>query len=431
MRVLVLGGYGLIGLECVRALHLAGYSVVALARNRSRGERLFPHVSWVQGDLAKLQTTREWHPYIQNIDCVVNAAGVLQSGLRADPAAVQGDSIEALIGAIGSTSIRFVQISAPGVNRQSSTGFYRSKFRADKALQTSSVDWVILRPGVVFSQNAFGGSQMLRMIAAFPGVQPLINADARIQMVGLKDLVDAILVSVSGKIPSKTDVAICEQNSRSLLEIVSMIRSWLGYTPARVQFELPAFAGFVISKIADGLGYLGWRSPLRTTATRILKEGVTADPGPWAEISGLVPRSFDRVLLEQSATLQERWFARLSLMLPLVIATLSLFFVMSGIIGFISFREALKVLESTPLADQLKTVFVAGGCVLDIGLGLMIVVRPWARTAAIGMSLLGIIYLSAGTVLTPDLWLHPLGVFVKIMPAVILPLIAFVLLEER
>ncbi|MBL4785310.1 MAG: NAD(P)H-binding protein, partial [Cohaesibacteraceae bacterium] len=375
MRVLVLGGYGLIGLECVRALHLAGYSVVGLARKMSKGERLFPHVSWVQGDLAKLQSSRDWQPYIQNIDCIVNAAGVLQSGLHADPEAVQGNSIAALVDAISGSSIRFVQISAPGAKRQSTTAFYRSKFRADKALQTSSIDWVILRPGVVFGQNAFGGSQMLRMIAAFPGIQPLVNADARIQMVGLGDLVDAVLVSVSGNIPSKTDVSICERNSRSLTEIVSMIRSWLGYAPARIQFELPVFSGFVISKFADGLGYLGWRSPLRTTATRILKEGVTADPGPWEEISGLVPRSFDRILLEQSATLQERWFARLSLMLPLVIATLSLFFVMSGVIGFVSFREAVDVLKPTPLADYLKAIFVGGGCVLDIGLGLMLMVR--------------------------------------------------------
>ena len=57
--------------------------------------------------------------------------------------------------------------------------------------------------------------------------------------------------------------------------------------------------------------------------------------------------------------------------------------------------------------------------------------RRWARVAAISMILVSLGYLTAGTALTPWLWLDPLGPFVKVIPGAMLAMLLIPLLENR
>ena len=72
-----------------------------------------------------------------------------------------------------------------------------------------------------------------------------------------------------------------------------------------------------------------------------------------------------------------------------------------------------------------------GGIVVDIVLGAAILYRPTARLACIGMTVTSILYLVAGTVLTPALWHDPLGPFVKVLPATLLAAVTWAVLEDR
>jgi len=97
LRILVLGGYGLIGLEVVRQLYAAGHRVTGLARSAATGRRLFPQARWAAADIGRLDEARHWRELLQDTDVVVNASGVLQSGARDDPRAVQETAVIALI----------------------------------------------------------------------------------------------------------------------------------------------------------------------------------------------------------------------------------------------------------------------------------------------------------------------------------------------
>ena len=79
MRVLVLGGYGLIGLEIVRVLSRAGHEVMGFGRSEATGRRLAPHVAWRTGDLRRLRNAEDWARHLAGIDAVVNAAGAVCS----------------------------------------------------------------------------------------------------------------------------------------------------------------------------------------------------------------------------------------------------------------------------------------------------------------------------------------------------------------
>ncbi len=82
------------------------------------------------------------------------------------------------------------------------------------------------------------------------------------------------------------------------------------------------------------------------------------------------------------------------------------------------------------------TAVVGGGDMMTLlltgmGLGLAILVRPWARRAAIGIIAVSLGYLFAGTIWTPDLWADPLGPFMKVTLGIALALMVAGMLEER
>lgn len=429
MVVLILGGYGFIGLEAARALLARGHQVTALGRAIQHGARALPAASWRAADIATLSTPDRWSALLVDIDVVVNASGALQDGLRDSLSAVQDTAIRALIAACEAANVkRFVQISAPGVSADARLLFLRTKAAADAALAASALDWVILRPGLVWGRTATGGTALVRMLSAFPIVQPIMLANARVQTVDIDDVSAAIALAVEGSLPSKSDLDLVEAAPTTFADIVAHVRAWHGFAPPVVTINAPAALGGVLARLGDAAGWLGWRTPLRTTSLRALDAGVVGDPAPWRALRGANIASFAESLARRSATKQDRLFARMQLLLPLVILTLSAFWIVSGAIGFFRIDAASAVLAGRLDHPQ---AFVMAGAFADIALGLMVLWRPWARPACHGMIALTALYLIAGTILTPGLWADPLGAFVKTLPAALLALVCAAMLEER
>jgi uncharacterized protein YbjT (DUF2867 family) len=431
MRVLVLGGYGLIGGEIMRVLDAAGHDLIGLGRNAALGRRLYPRATWIGADLSRLTAPERWTEPLKGVDAVVNAAGVLQAGPRDNLVAVQEEAIKACIAASERCGVRaFVQISAVGAKKNASTLFLRTKAEADAALQASALDWTILKPGLVISRNAYGGTALIRMLAAFPFVTPLVLSDAPVQTVAAEDVARAVVMTLEGRALARAVYDLVEDEPHSLAGIVARFRSWLGFGRALATIRLPDFIGAGAARCADIAGLLGWRSPLRTTALKVLKEGVTGDPAEWKKATGSSLKSLDQTLADIPPTAQERVYARAQLVLPLALVTLAAFWIASGVIGAVRHESAAAHL--TGAADaKIADLLVFGGAALDMAIGAGLLVRPIARPCAVLSILVAFAYLIAGSIIAPGLWLDPLGVYVKVVPAIFLAAAVALLLEER
>lgn len=430
MRILVLGGYGLIGLEIVRCLRAAGHEVVGLGRSTAKGRAAAPDIAWIGADIAALTTPQAWTPHIAGVDAIVNAAGALQDGARDNLRATQQDAIIALVQACAGKPIRFVQISAPGAAVDAPTAFMRTKGVADAALRASGLEWFILKPALVISANAYGGTSLLRMLAALPCAQVQVLGKSRVQSVAATDVADAARLALEGKVEARRDYDLAEAQSHALADVIAKFRAWLGFSPARLRIELPTALGYCIALFADLAGWLGWRSPLRSTALRVLAQDVKGDGRAWAAATGARLKSLDETLASLPATAQERAYARVQMLLPLLALTLSGFWLASGAIGIAQRDAAARVLEGA-VSPQLAMALVLGGAVADIAIGLGVLLRPFTRAAALAAVALSLLYLIAGTWLTPHLWADPLGPFVKIFPSIALALAVAALVGER
>jgi uncharacterized protein YbjT (DUF2867 family) len=433
MRILVLGAYGLIGSHATSRLLAAGHHVVGLGRDTTRASVRIPDVQWIAADLSRLTDEASWGPSLDDAspDAIVNCAGILQDGLADDVARVQSAAMQALFQACASRRIQtFVQVSAPRANPDADTAFMRTKGEADAALRRSTLDWTILRPGLVLSPEAYGGSSLLRALAACPVIQPLAHPNAKIQTVSVEDVSEAVCKVIAGEVATRQVYDLVETTPHDLRDIVGKMRTWLGFPQARI-LPMPAIVAKLAAAAADALGWLGWRSPMRSTAFAEVAAGVTGDASAWIVQTGRPLRTLDETLRTMPATVQERWFARAFLLKPLVIGILSLFWCATGLIALLNQQPAIEILTQRGITDQVASAIVLGGAIADLALGLAILVKRTARGAAIGMIALTAGYLIGGTIIAPDLWLDPLGALVKPIPAMVLALVAIAMLEDR
>ncbi len=131
------------------------------------------------------------------------------------------------------------------------------------------------------------------------------------------------------------------------------------------------------------------------------------------------------------ARAEDRLFARMALLTPIIIATLILFWFLSGVIGFIRMNEAALILEDVGWTHALAVTSVLFWAIVDIAIAVGFAYRPYARLACWCAIWVSIFYLAASTLFVPNLWLDPLGPLVKVLPSVTLALVARIALETR
>jgi uncharacterized protein YbjT (DUF2867 family) len=432
--ILVLGASGLIGRFVTDDLRARGFPVVGVARKLSASQKSGPldlELPIMSMDAATLARLLRDH----RIDVVVNCLGVLQDGPGSDTSAVHFDFVARLLQAIRDSgrAIRLVHISIPGAPESDRTAFATTKREAERLIADSGVAFTILRPGFVVALAAYGGSAMVRSLAAFPLDLPPAERDAPFQPVAMEDIA-ATIAWLAERDCSQASAAtwdLMQEQPVTLGGVIDQFSDVFGTGRWR-RIVMPAFLLDLGARLGDLASWFGWMPPMRTTAIAELRRGVSGDPSGWIAATGIVPRRIEQTAGRRPATIQDKWFARLFLIKALIIASLVLFWVVSGFIALvISYDAAADMLRTRGFPQWLVDPVTIGTSLMDMSIGTLIAFR---RTAAFGL-IAGIVaslgYMFGAAILTPDLWIEPLGALVKTGPAIVLMLVALLTLDNR
>jgi DoxX-like family len=289
---------------------------------------------------------------------------------------------------------------------------------------------VILRPSVVFGRNAFGGAALLRGLAALP-VLPVPDQAAPLQVVHIDDVLDTILFFLRPDAPARVTLELVGPHPWRFDELVALFRRWLGWRSPE-QVRMRRWLAALSFGFGDLMGRLGWRTAIRSNAGRELLHAATGDPSRWTELTGIRPRDIERTLLNEPASVQERWFARLYLLRPWIFAICALFWLTTGVIALgPGWDNGIALMNEGGVFGWPAAAVVIAGALCDIVVGLMIGWRRTARAGVIAAFIVTIAYAAIGTVLVPRLWSDPMGPMLKVLPILALHLAALGIIDDR
>ena len=433
-KSLVLGASGLIGCFITRDLRIRGFQVVGVARKLSASQKTgaqdleLPLMSMEVPALTKLIRDHR-------IDVIVNCLGVLQDGPGSDTSAVHRDFVTRLLDAIKDSrrAIRLVHISIPGTTDTDRTAFSTTKREGERLIEESGVAYTILRPGFVVALAAYGGSAMVRSLAAYPFDLPDDEQATPFQPIAMEDIA-ATIAWLAARDPGEANGEtwdLMQEEPVTLGGVIDHFRQALGTREWR-RIAMPAFLLNFGARLGDLANLFGWMPPMRSTAIAELRRGVRGNPAGWISATGITPKTIAEMAAQRPATIQDKWFARLFPIKALMIASLVVFWVVSGFIALvISYDAAADILRSHNFPPSLVGPITVGTSLMDMSIGLLIAFR---RTAAFGL-IAGIVaslgYMAGAAILTPDLWIEPLGALVKTGPAIVLMLVALLTLDNR
>jgi len=423
MKILLTGANGFIGRYLLARLVAAGHDVVPAVRRPKETDALLSAPASIRVDFNRDVSVADWLPRLRGIDAVINCAGVLQGSRGQSIAAIHSDAPIALFKACAESNVgRVIQISA--ISTGAGTAYAATKDRADAFLAASSLNWIVLRPSLVYAAGAYGGTALFRALAALPFAIPLIGkGDQLLQPIHVDDLAETVLHLLDNARINQVVIDPVGPDRLTLREILIDLRRWLGLRSApTITVPMPLVRAAALA--GDLFG-----GTINTTALKQLEFGNAGSAEKFFAATGLQPRGWQTMLLAEPAQVQDRQHARLYFLRPALRLSIAVTWLGSAAAGLIH-RAAIA--DSVPiLGHALPPFAIWAVCLLDAAIGIAVLAR-W-RTSALALIQLAVVsmYSVLLTLSEPSLWTEPFGPLLKNIPFLVAVLVLAALERER
>lgn len=185
MKLAVTGGTGFVGRQLLVQALARKHQVRALART---AQPPLGGVEWVEGSI---DPPRNLDRLAQGADAVIHVAGAVNAPSRSAFAACNIDGTMAVIEAAQRADVsRFVHVSSLAAREPALSDYGWSKAESERRVETSGLDWTIIRPPAVYGPGDREMLELFRMAARGIVVLP---PEGRLSLIEVSDLARLLL----------------------------------------------------------------------------------------------------------------------------------------------------------------------------------------------------------------------------------------------
>ena len=330
----MIGATGFIGRHVVAALLERRHTVVGLHRSKTPPS-LASHPRFVshKTDTAKLKTAEKWREALENVDAIIHCAAPARTP-------------DALLTACADQGVtRFIHIDG-------------AASALEDSLKTSELNWVILRPNLIYARGVFGGPRdgvaTLQNLAAGPGAALIPGGGQQsYQPICMEDLVGIICELAEASSFSRRVIEPVGPDVLSLKEIILKLRHWLDI-PGQKSFAIPSWL-------------------IKGAALASVEQADAEKPQSFKGLYTPAARSMDAALAAQPSTPQEQWSARLALWKPFLTLGLLICWIAATVSALTSFGGVR--LDISALGEVASQTWIAIGTSALTGILLLIFAR--------------------------------------------------------
>jgi uncharacterized protein YbjT (DUF2867 family) len=412
MKILLTGASGFIGRHLARTLRQRGHLVVCGLHRSVPAAGNAPCDELQSVDFVTDVEPAAWQERLRGVEVVINAVGLIRErGLETFDALHVRAPIALFTAAASAGCRRVLQISALGADDNAGSRFHRSKKTADDFLATLPVDWVVVRPSLVYGPGG-QSARLFTMLATMPWIPVPGGSGFEVQPIHLDDVIEAIVVLVEAPASQRRVIPLVGPHAIRFDDFLAQIRQALGMSPARF-IRIPRAA----MRIAAGLAACMSGSVLDRETLAMLFRGNAADVRATSELLQREPRAVSAFVPVATAS-SERTAAQLRWLLPILRGSVGLVWIATGVVSIWVYPEtkSFGLLARAGMPAALAPVALYGAATLDIVIGLATLSsrrRPWLWLVQIALILA---YTAVITVALPEFWAHPYGPVLKNLP---------------
>ncbi|HKC02681.1 MAG TPA: NAD(P)-dependent oxidoreductase [Sphingomicrobium sp.] len=185
MRIAVTGGTGFVGSHVIDVALDAGHEVRALTR---RDQPPRDRLEWISGDLADRDAI---HRLVRDTDAVIHVAGVINAP---DAAGFEAGNVAGTLAMLAAATAggarRFVHVSSLAAREPRLSLYGASKARAEELVESSGLDWSIVRPPAVYGP---GDKETLELFKMAKRGLVLLPPKGRVSLIHVDDLARLLL----------------------------------------------------------------------------------------------------------------------------------------------------------------------------------------------------------------------------------------------
>jgi nucleoside-diphosphate-sugar epimerase len=194
VKLAITGGTGFVGSHLIESALAAGHEVRALTRRDQPGR---PGLTWIAGSLEDRDALRR---LVAEVDAVIHVAGVINAP---DAAAFEQGNVAGTLAMLANATAggvhRFVQVSSLAAREPHLSLYGASKAKAEGLVQSSGLDWAIVRPPAVYGPGDKETLELFRM--AKLGLM-LLPPRGRLSLLHVDDLARLLLALAAPDAPS-------------------------------------------------------------------------------------------------------------------------------------------------------------------------------------------------------------------------------------